>query len=70
MASGVIARIVKEKGFGFIRSDGKSNGDLFFHRTAILNSDFESLEVGHAVTFTLGQSSKGPRAENIHVTSD
>lgn len=69
MASGTIARLNK-LGFGFIRVDGgRRDQDLFFHRSALMNVDFDGLTEGLSVTFTEGQSNKGPRAEGVHVTS-
>lgn len=69
MASGVIARLNTEKGYGFIRVDGsKRDSDVFFHRSALSNISFEGLTEGQPVTFNLGSSAKGPRAEEVHVT--
>lgn len=69
MASGTIARLQRDKQFGFIKVDGDRSHDLFFHSSALLNCDFESLDVGQVVTFTERESSRGPRAEAVHVTS-
>lgn len=69
MASGTIARLQRDRKFGFIKQDGKRNSDLFFHSSALMNADFDSLHEGDAVTFTERESSKGPRAESVHVTS-
>lgn len=65
---GTVARVVTEKGFGFIRAEGGRQGeDLFFHRTALSNGAFEGLRIGDAVTFEVGQGPKGPRAEDVRV---
>jgi CspA family cold shock protein len=52
-----------DKGFGFIATpDGT---EYFFHHTACSGVRFEDLSQGQAVTFTVGQGPKGPRAENV-----
>jgi CspA family cold shock protein len=59
---GTIKRIT-DKGFGFIATpDGT---EYFFHRSACTSTPFDSLREGQAVTFTVGQGPKGPRAENV-----
>ena len=39
--------------------------EYFFHHTACSGVRFEDLSQGQAVTFTVGQGPKGPRAENV-----
>ena len=52
-----------DKGFGFIATpDGN---EFFFHHSACKGTRFEDLSPGQAVTFTIGQGPKGPRAENV-----
>ena len=52
-----------DKGFGFIATpDGT---EYFFHHSACSGTRFEDLSPGQAVTFTIGQGPKGPRAENV-----
>jgi len=63
MPEGTIKKLA-EKGFGFIFSDG---GDVFFHMSALVEVEFEELNVGQAVTYEMGDGPKGPRAENVRV---
>jgi CspA family cold shock protein len=52
-----------DKGYGFISTpDGT---EYFFHHSACNGTRFEELSPGQAVTFTIGQGPKGPRAENV-----
>jgi len=60
--NGVIKNLLN--GFGFITPEGDGK-DVFFHANDLSGVDFESLNVGDAVTFDMGQSPKGPKAENI-----
>lgn len=51
MASGTI-KSLRENGFGFIAPDGGGrNSDLFFHRSAVIGTDFDSLREGQSVSF-------------------
>ena len=66
MPSGVIRRLVRDRGFGFIKSgDGQ---DLFFHRSELQGVTFDSLKEGQSVDFEKGQSPKGPKAVKIKQT--
>lgn len=62
MAEGTIKRLT-DKGFGFI--DDGTNRDLFFHSSSVQGSGFDQLQEGQRVSFDVGQSPKGPRAENV-----
>lgn len=58
-----------DRGFGFIEVTGKS-GDIFFHASQLSEGlQFEDLREGDSVEFDMGSSDKGPRAENVRVTS-
>ena len=62
MLEGQIKRLVRDKGFGFIR---QANGtEFFFHRSGTV-SDFDTLREGERVTFEEERSPKGPRAGNV-----
>lgn len=58
---GRIARIVADKGFGFISSE---DVDFFFHHTGCVDN-FDDFKTGQLVSFEYEQSSKGPRANNV-----
>jgi CspA family cold shock protein len=62
MAEGIIKRLTS-KGFGFI--DTGKGKDLFFHSSSVQGCTFEELREGQKVSYTEGQSPKGPRAENV-----
>jgi CspA family cold shock protein len=59
--NGVVKRLVRDKGFGFIVGEGGM--EYFFHRSAV--EDFEDLEEKDRVTFKAGNGPKGPRAEDV-----
>jgi cold shock protein len=67
MPAGTIKKIVQDKGFGFIStSDGT---DVFFHHSTVADQQFDSLEVGQSVEFTIDNANnkggKGPRAASV-----
>ena len=65
MGEGTIKRIT-DRGFGFIDTGGEK--DLFFHMSSLEGTSFDELQEGQRVSFTEGQSDKGPRAENVRPT--
>ena len=62
MSEGSIKKLI-DRGFGFINTGGAK--DLFFHSTSLQGVSFEQLHEGQKVTYTEGQSPKGPCAENV-----
>jgi CspA family cold shock protein len=60
-----IARLLIDKGFGFIRDEGGT--EHFFHRSAVRDTVFELLREGQRVDFQVEESSKGPRAGNVRL---
>jgi len=63
MAKGRIGRLMRGRGYGFITTeDGK---DIFFHRTALRDLEFDSLKERQSLEFEVEEGAKGPRAVNI-----
>lgn len=62
MPQGTIAKLVLDRGFGFISQD---KGDIFFHCTAVVGTAFEDLKVGQTVSFDVEQGKRGPQAVSI-----
>jgi CspA family cold shock protein len=65
MPSGTIARLLIDKGFGFIRDE--SGVEHFFHRSSVRGAVFELLREGQRVDFTTEDSPKGPRAAEVRL---
>jgi CspA family cold shock protein len=61
--TGTIKRLT-DKGFGFIAT--AEGTEYFFHQSACARMRFDELHQGQAVSFTVGQGPKGPRAENVN----
>ena len=66
MASGTIVRIVRDRGFGFIKEE--NGNELFVHATGVTGSTpFDSLQEGQQVTYEKGKDDRGrgERASNV-----
>jgi CspA family cold shock protein len=53
------------KGYGFLERD--SGGDIFVHFSAIVAEGFRTLKEGQRVEFVVGDSDKGPQAQDVVV---
>jgi len=60
---GQIKRLIRDRGFGFITAEDGS--EVFFHRSALAEEDFDALEEGASVEFELETGPKGPRAVGV-----
>lgn len=69
MARGTVKRMVRDRGFGFIRDE--QGGEFFFHRSACVASDaFDVMrEDKTIVEFTEEANPKGPRATDIEIVA-
>jgi cold shock CspA family protein/ribosome-associated translation inhibitor RaiA len=62
---GRVARLIAEQDYGFIEtSDGR---EIYFHRNAVVNDEFDSLEVGAQVRFVESEGDEGPQASTVHL---
>ena len=60
---GKIKKMVRDRGFGFIRGDdGK---EVFFHRSGLNAADYDSLSEGDTVEYVVQEGPRGARAENV-----
>lgn len=69
MANGQIKRLVRDRGFGFIRPEGASE-DIFFHSSAMQGAIFDDLNEGQNVEFDTEadpRDSRRSRAVNIRL---
>ena len=60
---GTIKRVVRDRGFGFIRSS--EGREVFFHRSSLQGLNFDTLKEGDAVEFEIEDGPKGPRAASV-----
>ena len=60
---GTIKRVIRDRGFGFIKST--EGQEIFFHRSGLQNINFDGLKEGENVEFEMERGDKGPRAVNV-----
>jgi CspA family cold shock protein len=65
MPSGTIARLLIDKGFGFIRDE--SGVEHFFHRSSVRGAVVELLREGQRDEISTDESPKGPRAAEVRL---
>jgi cold shock protein len=62
-ARGKIKKMVRDRGFGFIRGDdGK---EVFFHRSGLNGADYDALSEGDSVEYVIQEGPRGARAEHV-----
>lgn len=64
--TGTVKWFSNEKGYGFIVPE-EGGEDLFVHYSEIDTEGFKSLEENDRVEFTVGQTDKGPNAQDVVV---
>ncbi|MHB8654281.1 MAG: cold-shock protein [Terriglobia bacterium] len=60
---GTIKRVIRDRGFGFIKST--EGQEVFFHRSGLQEINFDSLKEGENVEFEVEKGEKGDRAINV-----
>ena len=68
MRTGTIVRLVRDRGFGFIRTD--DGQEVFFHASGVTGSTpFDNLSEGQVVSFDVERDTRGrgERAVNVQV---
>jgi ribosomal subunit interface protein len=61
--SGTIAQIFTDRGYGFIRTD--DGEEVYFHRHALQELEFESLTIGQPVELDLERGARGLQASRV-----
>jgi cold shock protein len=65
---GKVKKLVRERGFGFVRGD--DGREVFFHRSGLGPSDYDSLSEGDVVEYVVQEGPRGARAENVRAISE
>jgi len=63
---GTVKKLIRDRGFGFLTAEDGT--EVFFHRSDLLEADFDTMEEGAAVEFEMGTGAKGPRAIKVKVS--
>jgi CspA family cold shock protein len=64
---GTIKRVIRDRGFGFIRST--EGQEIFFHRSSLQQLNFDGLKEGQVVELEVERGDKGPRATSVRATA-
>ncbi len=60
-----VTKLFRENSYGFLKTlDGR---EIYFHHNSILHNDFNRLEIGTGVDFSLEQGEEGPRASTLKI---
>jgi cold shock CspA family protein/ribosome-associated translation inhibitor RaiA len=65
LAEGKVARIFPYDGYGFIATGDER--EVYFDANAVVDGEFDKMEVGHVVKFFEQMGQKGPQASTVHV---
>ncbi len=64
-AVAIVIKLFREEGYGFLKTlDGR---DVYFHRNAVLQNDFDRLEIGTAIRFEEEEGEEGPQASTVQI---
>jgi len=65
--TGPVVRLVRDRGFGFIRT--QSGEEIFFHHSTLPSGVFDSLREGQETEFDIenDQKGRGKRAMNVRL---
>jgi cold shock CspA family protein/ribosome-associated translation inhibitor RaiA len=67
MVVALVSKLYPEEDHGFLQTvDGR---EVYFHRNAVVNDEFDDLEVGMGVNYTEEQGQEGPQASSVRVVS-
>ena len=64
---GRIKKMVRDRGFGFIR--GEDGKEVFFHRSGMAGSDYDEVAEGDTVEYVIQEGPRGARAEHVRAVS-
>lgn len=69
MQQGSIVRMIRDRGFGFIRTE--RGDEIFFHATGCRDGNFDAMEEGQQVTFDIEEDrrGRGQRAVNVAIAA-
>lgn len=64
-STGLVTKLFREDGYGFLETlDGR---EIYFHQNSVLHHDFDRLEIGTEVHFSLEDGEEGPQASTVKI---
>ncbi len=67
MAMGSVTRLIRDRGFGFVRT--QDGNEIFFHHSALPPGVFDTLQEGQELEFEVGVDprGRGERATDVRL---
>jgi cold shock CspA family protein len=65
LSTAFVVRLFRKEGYGFIKDE--EGRELYFHKNAVLHSDFDRLEIGTGVRFEEEEGEEGPQASTVQI---
>lgn len=67
MPQGPIARLIRDRGFGFVRTE--TDSEIFFHHSALPPGVFDTLNEGQELEFEIEPDTRGrgERARDVRI---
>jgi CspA family cold shock protein len=67
MAQGTVVRMIRDRGFGFIR--GEDDREIFFHHSSLPRGVFDSLSEGQPLEYEIETDAqgRGERARDVRL---
>jgi ribosomal subunit interface protein len=66
---GVVSKVFRDRGYGFIAADGDGH-EVYFHQNSVVGARFEKLEPGTRVRYAEEDGDKGPQASTVYVIGE
>jgi cold shock CspA family protein len=64
-STGLVTKLFREDGYGFLKTlDGR---EIYFHQNSVLHHEFDRLEIGTGVHFSLEDGEEGPQASTVKI---
>ncbi|GAB1544027.1 HPF/RaiA family ribosome-associated protein [Scytonema sp. NUACC21] len=61
----IVTKLFRDGGYGFIRAlDGQ---EIYFHRNSVIHDDFDRIEIGTGVRFSMVMGEEGPQASTVQI---
>ncbi len=66
MAKGRVKRLMTDKGYGFIKSEGEG-GELFFHMLGLRGIDFKDIKEGDLLEYDVEKDKRSGKFRAVNV---
>jgi ribosomal subunit interface protein len=64
----LVTKLFPDRGYGFIKTIDDAQ-EIYFHRNSVLHDDFDRIEIGTGVRFSVEEGEEGPQATTVHIVN-